>query len=337
MGNRSDMQFEILGTGHAVPGLAIDSAALDAKFGLEPGFLQGASGVRTRYVTSGESQIALAKSAARAAIADAGLAAGDIDLVIGASGIPYQTLPATAPLIQRELGIPDGAAASYDVNSTCLSFLTGLEHAARLVAAGQHRYALIVSSELASRALPWKTQPAVAALFGDGAAAAIVGRAADSGAGVRLAASLTRTFPSAYSACEIGAGGTRFDFHADFEAFAAHALFAMDGKALFRVTLKHFTAFIDDILARAGWSKADVGVVIPHQASPQALEHLATHVGFGEDKLIDLTRTYGNQIAASIPTALDVARKSGRLSKGVRALLLGTAAGVSFGGMALEF
>lgn len=328
--------IEFAGSGHAVPGLPVPSAVLEEKHGLAPGSLEAVTGVRTRHFCGQESQIDLAREAALKALDEARLPPSAIDLVISASGIPYQTLPATAPLLQRALGIADGAAASYDINSTCLSFLTGLEHAARMIAAGQHVCALVVSSEIASRALPWREQPDVAALFGDGAAACVVAKATDTN-GAKLAAALTRTYPSAYGACQIGAGGTRFDFHSEFDKFASHAFFRMDGKALMKVTFRHFGHFVDDLLARANWRKSDVDIVIPHQASPHALAHLAGHIGFAPGKLIDLTRTYGNQIAASIPTAFDVARKSQRITRGTRVLLLGTAAGVSFGGMALEF
>lgn len=334
--NEPQITLDFAGSGHAVPGLPVLSAALEEQHGLAPGSLEGVTGVRARHFCSGESQIDLAREAALKALDEARLAPSAIDLVISASGIPYQTLPGTAPLLQRELGIADGAAAAYDINSTCLSFLTGLEHAARMIAAGQHTCALVVSSEVASRALPWQQQPDVAALFGDGAAAFVVAKATDT-KGAKLAAALTRTYPSAYAACEIGAGGTRFNFHTQFESFASHALFRMDGKALFKVTFRYFEAFVDDLLARANWRKSDVDLVIPHQASPHALSHLASHIGFAPGKLIDVTRTYGNQIAASIPTAFDVARKSQRITHGTRVLLLGTAAGVSFGGMALEF
>lgn len=330
------ISLEVAGSGHVVPGSPVLSTSIEERLGLSPGSLEGVTGVRSRHYCGRETQIDLAREAALRALEEARLEPSAVDLVISASGIPYQTLPGTAPLLQRELGIADGAAAAYDINSTCLSFLTGLEHAARMIAAGQHSCALVVSSEIASRALPWKDQPDVAALFGDGAAAFVIVKAKDTN-GAKVAAALTRTYPSAYAACEIAAGGTRFNFHTEFDKFAAHTLFRMDGKALFKVTLRHFEAFVEDLLARACWRKSDVDIVVPHQASPHALAHLATHIGFAPGKLVDLTRTYGNQIAASIPTAFDVARKSQMITTGTRALLLGTAAGVSFGGMALEF
>ncbi|MER9920214.1 MULTISPECIES: 3-oxoacyl-[acyl-carrier-protein] synthase III C-terminal domain-containing protein [unclassified Mesorhizobium] len=309
------------------------SRALDARLGFGDGHFEAATGVIERYVCDAESQVDLACAAARLALADAELEAGSVDLVIGGCGVPYQPLPSTAPLVMQRLGLADGSAAAFDVNSTCLGFLTAFETASRLIEAGQCRTALVFSSEIASRALPWQDQPEIAALFGDGAAAAVLQQAPSEG---RVAANLMRTYPSAYEACSIGSGGTRFDFHREPEEFARHSLFHMEGKELFRVTSRHFNGFVAELLDRAGWRHDDVDLVVPHQASPLALAHMARQTGFAREKLVDIAARYGNQIAASIPFALDVARREQRIVPGAKVLFLGTSAGVSFGGMALE-
>jgi 3-oxoacyl-[acyl-carrier-protein] synthase-3 len=328
------MRIRIIGTGRAVPAQCVTSRSLEERHGLGQGTLEAATGVAQRYVCEGESQIDLACEAARLALEDAGLEAGAIDLIIGGCGVPYQPLPATAPLVMRRLGIADGSAAAFDVNSTCLGFLTAFETAGRMIEAGQCETALVFSSEVASRALPWQDAPEVAALFGDGAGAAVL-RRAEPGEG-RVAASLMRTYPSAWEACGIGSGGTRFDFRKEPEAFARHSLFHMDGKELFRLTSRHFNGFVGDVLERAGWQRHDVDLVVPHQASPLALAHMARQTGFAPEKLVDIAGRFGNQIAASMPFALDIARREGRVSPGMKLLFLGTSAGVSFGGMALE-
>jgi 3-oxoacyl-[acyl-carrier-protein] synthase-3 len=326
------MQIRISGTGRALPQRSLSTSEIEGDLGLKPGSLMRATGVATRRVCTTETQVSMAIAAGQAALQDAGLAPGDIGLVIFGSAVPYQPIPATAPLVMRGLGIADGAAAAFDVNSTCLSFLTGFEVAARQIAAGQARHALVVSSEVASRALPWATDPETAALFGDGAAAAILSR---SDTASRVVTSLLRTYPSGYEACSLGAGGTRFDYHREPEGFAAHSRFAMDGKALFRLTALHFRGFVDELLARAGWHRQDVDLVVPHQASPAALAHMVRQCGFRAEQAVSIADTVGNQIAASIPFALDLARKDGRLRDGCKVILLGTSAGVSFGGIAL--
>jgi len=328
------MRIRIVGTGRAVPAERVTTRALEERLGLGQGTLETATGVVERYVCTAESQIDLACAAARLALDDAGVEANALDLIIGGCGVPYQPLPATAPLVMQRLGLADGSAAAFDVNSTCLGFLTAFETAGRMIEAGQCQTALVFSSEVASRALPWQDAPEIAALFGDGAAAAVL-RRAEPGEG-KVVASLMRTYPSAWEACGIGSGGTRFDFHKEPEAFAAHSLFHMDGKELFRLTSRHFNGFVAALLERAGWRQEDVDLVVPHQASPFALAHMARQTGFAREKLVDIAARFGNQVAASIPFALDVARRDGRVAAGMKLLLLGTSAGVSFGGMALE-
>jgi 3-oxoacyl-[acyl-carrier-protein] synthase-3 len=327
------MRVKIAGTGRALPAALVPSTDFDHRLGLPPGRIESLTGVTTRAVCGAESQIDLAETAARAAIAYAGIDPTEITLILGASAVPYQPIPATAPLVMARLGLPDGHAAALDVNSTCLSFLTAFEVGASML---QGRTALIVSSDLASRALPWDSAPEIAGLFGDGAAAAILRPSAPGDTGC-LRASLMRTYPSGYDACGIGAGGTRFDLAKDPEGVHAHALFSMDGKELFRLAARHFDGFVTDLLSRAGWTHDQVDLVIPHQASPAALAHMIRQTGFAPEKVIQIAARYGNQIAASIPFTLDIARAEGRLHPGMRVLFLGTSAGVSFGGMALEW
>ncbi|WP_299664103.1 3-oxoacyl-[acyl-carrier-protein] synthase III C-terminal domain-containing protein [uncultured Ruegeria sp.] len=328
------IQVSIRGTGHYLPGAPVASETLDAREGLERGYLAHETGVEFRHFAQGIDQIEMAVGAAKRALDQAGLTGDDIDLVISASGVPFQTLPSTAPLVMRELGMADGKAAAFDVNSTCTSFISAFEVASRQVAAGVCRHALIVSSEIASRGLPWEKQPEVAALFGDGAAAAIIGGVSGHEEGIQ--ACLMRSYPSKYEACQIAAGGTRFDYHENPDEFARNTLFQMNGADLFKLTIKHFPDFVDELLEKADWRKDDVDLVVPHQASPHALTHMVRQTGFGAGKIVNLVANIGNQIAASIPTALDHARREGRAEPGTRLLMLGTSAGVSFSGLAIR-
>lgn len=327
------MNTKIAGTGVALPKMCRGSDYFDGQLGLKVGTLAAATGVQSRYVCGAETQIDLGVQAMQMALDEAGLDVSDVDLIVSACAVGYQAIPSTAPLFMARLGLADGAAAAFDVNSTCLSFLTGLEMASRSIAAGQYRCAIVVSSEIASRALPWKEDPETAALFGDGAAAVVLTKGSDSG----LIASSMKTYPTAYDACEIGAGGTRFDLHTQEDEFVRHSVFTMDGKALFRVSSKYFKTFLDELLASAGWSMDEVDLILPHQASPFALEHMARLAGVSADRLVDISRTHGNQIAASLPFALGVATRAGRVKEGDKVLFLGTSAGVSIGGLAWQF
>ncbi len=324
----------IVGTGRSLPAECLSAEHLDDVHGLPQGFTASQTGVLTRYVCREESQIDLAVAACRAALQDANLSSEDVDLVLSGSSVPYQPIPTTAPLVMRELGMTDGSAAAFDVNSTCLSFLSAVQVAHQLLISGQHNIALVFSSEIASRGLPWKTHPDVAGLFGDGAAACILTKDVVPTEGIRSV--LFRTYPSAFDASAIGAGGTRFSFHDEFEAFAQNSTFKMDGRSLFRLTREHFGPFVKDVLDNAGWTHQDVDLVIPHQASPAALEHMIRSTQFDPDRVINIVSNVGNQIAASLPYALDIARKDNRIKPGTKVLFLGTSAGVSFGGLAYE-
>lgn len=320
------------GTGAATPAGMVLSSQLDGRIGRPEGWLYRRTGVLSRYYCGSEDQIDLAVDAGRQALEAADASPDEIDVILFAAAVPYQSIPATAPLIQHRLGIADGACAAFDINSTCLSFLTALDMLASLLASGRYRRGLIVASEVASRALPWNDDPLTAALFGDGAAAAVFS-AGDGTA--HLAAAAMETYPSAFDACRIGSGGTRYDYHNQPEDYARHSMFEMRGETLYKLTVKHFPAFLDRVLSEAGWERGDVDIVVPHQASPGALAHLARRSGFAPAAVVNIVRDFGNQVAASLPTALHVARMEGRLGKGQRALLLGTSAGISFGGLAV--
>lgn len=264
------LPIRLEGTGAATPAAATLSSELDVRIGKPEGWLYRRTGVLSRFYCGEEDQIDLAVAASRQALEAAEVLPGEIDVVLFAAAVPYQTIPATAPLIQQLLGIADGTCAAFDINSTCLSFLTALDMLASLLASGRYRRGLIVASEVASRALPWDDDPLTAALFGDGAAAAVF----SAGDGVaHLAAAAMETYPSAFDACRIGSGGTRYDYHNEPAEYARHSLFEMNGEVLYKLTAKHFPAFLDRLLAGAGWERGDVDVVVPHQAAFVVAEH----------------------------------------------------------------
>jgi 3-oxoacyl-[acyl-carrier-protein] synthase-3 len=329
------ISFSLRGTGMSLPERQVSSEALDREIGKSPGWLEASCGVKQRFICGAETQDGLAALAAKEAIAEAGISPAEIDLLIFASAVAKQSIPATAPLIARHLGIPSGHCTTFDINSTCLSFLSGFDVATAMLATGRHRRALVVSSEIASRALPWRTDPATAGLFGDGAAAAIL-TAPEPNQVSHLRAMRFETYHEGYEACQLAAGGTGIDFHREPERFAASSFFQMNGRELFRLTADKFPGFVERLLAGAKWKHDDVDVVVPHQASPLALGHLVKRCGFARERIIDIVATHGNQIAASIPTALHIARRQRRIGRGSKIVLLGTSAGVSFGGAAIE-
>lgn len=318
----------ILGTGVARDLSVVTSLDLDRMLDLPAGQVQRLTGVvqRPRAVT--QDQVALATAAAIAALADAATQIDALDAILHVAAVPYQTIPATAPLVQKALGLADGAVAAYDIGATCLGFLAALQHAAAMIEVGRWGQVLIVASEKISDNLDWRV-PATAGLFGDGAGAAVIGRGP---VGLRVGQIVLKTHPSGYAAARLSAGGTRLGARASPEDMH----FVMDGPALFGLTRRHFKAFVQDNLKTAGLELDDIDLVVPHQASPVALQLMARALGLAEDRLVDLSTHHGNQVAASLPITLDHARRTGRIAPEARVLMLGTAAGVSFGMAMLE-
>ncbi|GLS22305.1 3-oxoacyl-ACP synthase [Labrys miyagiensis] len=331
---RLQARIRIAGTGVYMPATRRSSADIDRMLGRTVGRTEKRTGIAERPVADAESSSFMAAEAARGALAAAGLPAGGLDMILSASSIPEQLIPAMAPLVQARLGLGKSGIPCFDVNASCLSFVTAFDLAAQMIEAGRCSRILIVSSEIASRGLPWRQDPDTAAMFGDGAAAAVIGPTEGRQGG--LVASLMESWSEGYHDCEVPAGGTRYDLHRDTRSFIDSAFFRMDGKAAYRLAARVVAPFLDRLLAKAGWRLADVDLVVPHQASRGAIDHLSGRLGIPRGKIVDILAAHGNQIAASIPTALHHAFAGGRIGRGSRVLVLGTSAGFSVGGLCLE-
>ncbi|MCC5973411.1 MAG: ketoacyl-ACP synthase III [Rubellimicrobium sp.] len=316
----------ILAAAEARAGRTVTSGHFDRHFGRPPGWAEATTGVATRrFVGPGETASVLATRAAQAALAQAGLAATDLDAILGASGVGEQPIPAFAVLVHRRLGLGDSGIAAFDVNATCLSFLAALRLAADMIAARRWGRVLIVSGDVASAALDMD-DPETAPLFGDGAAAVLLGP----GTGT-LAAWDFRTYSSGADAAWLGAGGSRLPAR-EMQALLAEALFRMDGKAAFRLASKHIGPFVEHLLAQAGWRAGDIDIVIPHQASGRALDLMTARLGLAPARVMRSLTDGGNMVATSIPATLARAKAEGRGPPGTRALIIGTGAGLSLGG-----
>lgn len=328
--------FCILGTGHALPALEVPSEELDRRLRRAPGSIERASGVRKRYFAARDDTAAkLAARAARDAIEAAGIGLSDIDCLVAASGTPDQALPCNAALIHHELRLSRYRVPAFDVNASCMSFIAALETLSWPIAAGEYRRVLVASADIASCALDWDHLEA-SAIFGDGAAAAVVGRPG-CGAGSRLLATSLCTLSEGVDLCEIPAGGSRNHPSRADCPFERLSLFRMDGKGVYKLAAEHMPSFVESLLSKAGVTKSEIDWVVPHQASHLALKHLVRRLGFRPQRVVDIFADHGNQVGASLPTALDCAIRDGRIRRGQRVMLLGTGAGLSIGGMVLEY
>ncbi len=323
------LPLKIIATGVALPPNRVDSVDLDRLLNKPAGYVEKRSGIIYRYHASDDAcQAELAAAALHDALDRQGIDSASIDLLISASAISVQALPCTAVHILKVSQLAPGTPG-FDINSSCVSFISALQVAAGLLNAGTYRRIAIVSADLASRGIDWDDEES-SLIFGDGAACAIVERG-DGTSGIL--ASLVETHPQSSGLCEIRAGGTRRNPRAGMTD--RDFLFQMRGKQLFRQA----SALIEDYLARllgaSGLTLEQIATVVPHQASHLSLEHMRRRLNVSSSVLVDIYRYHGNQVAASIPTALHAAVTSGRFNRAEPAMLIGTAAGLSLAGMVL--
>ncbi|WP_296166429.1 3-oxoacyl-[acyl-carrier-protein] synthase III C-terminal domain-containing protein [uncultured Brevundimonas sp.] len=327
--------MNIVGYGVYAPRERRPSEALDDVFGQPAGWTQDQFGIAARGVAGpDETTSKMGTEAARSALADAGWGEGEFDVLIGACAVMEQPIPGTSILIQQALGLGKSGIWAFDVNQTCLSFVTALDIAAMGFATGRFRRALIVASDIASAGLDWDT-PASAAIFGDGAAAICV-EATDDPSGPALLARAFETYGEGKDLATLKSGGTRIRIDHGLEALSDGAKFHMDAFGIFKAAARSLPRLIDQVLGEARLTRETVDLVICHQASAPGVEHVRRLMGGDPARVVDIFATHGNQIAASMPTALVEARVRGLIQPGGTVLMLGTAAGISAAAMVLR-
>ncbi|QVL57789.1 MAG: beta-ketoacyl-ACP synthase 3 [Simkaniaceae bacterium] len=324
----SKRNVKILGTGCYLPRRRVTDEELEKKLGLKIGEVMDGCGVKVRYFVDDETVSEMGVIAGKKAIENAGLDIHAIDGVIGASSAPEQAIPSTAALLHKKLGLSQ--AAAFDVNSTCLSFLTALDFASFLIDQGRHEHILIVSSEIASMGLN-KNDLKTATLFGDGAAAIVVGKSMNEKSSVY--SSKFETWSENQEACFLEGGGSKFYD----EPLGEKKYFRMDGPKLYKSIAPRVKGFFHEILKEGNLTKDELDLLIPHQASPFALRLMGKKMGLSMEKFFNIVEDYGNMIAASIPLALHLSIERGRLKRGDKALMMGTSAGLSIGGILIEY
>lgn len=331
------LPVRILGVGVHEPGRLVTSAEVDLRLGKASGWSERTTGVRVRRYAAadaGETASLMGESAARRALAMAGLPPEGLSAVLGACGVMEQPIPGTSVLIHRRLGLGDSGTPAFDVNASCLGFLPALQIAAMHIACGLWSRVLVVGSDLASAALDLD-DPSTAPLFGDGAAAVVLGSTAAEHSSALLACRF-ETYSEGADAAWLGAGGSRLPAR-DLEALLAEAAFRMDGPAAYRLVAPRMPRMLDALLADAETRLDDVSWIVPHQASGRALDLMVGRLGLRPERVVRTIQDHGNQVAASLPFALASAILDGRVQRGHRVLLLGSGAGVSLAGAVLTY
>lgn len=323
----------ITGMGNYLPVNCILSEELDKKLGLAAGSVEKKSGLKSRHFASPfETTSYMGAKAAELAMSQAGISPNEIDLIVSASGAYEQPIPSTATLIQKQLGLGQSGITCFDINSTCLSFLTAVDIVSHLIHTERYKRVLIVSSEIPSLGLNWKDME-TCTIFGDGAAACVLEKSDGSS---KILSAYMETHSIGSDFCRIDAGGTRMPPSRPFD-HERYGLFTMDGKKVFKLATKLLTNTHEVVFNKAGVTMADISWIVPHQASLLAMHHIRKRFDLPEEKFVDIYAKHGNQIAASIPSALNSLIQSKKLQRGQLIYLLGTGAGISSAGMIMEY
>ncbi|KQP08261.1 MAG: beta-ketoacyl-ACP synthase III [Methylobacterium sp.] len=312
----------VVGCGSALPARCVTNAALAETVDTSDEWIVQRTGIRQRYLSdASETTSVLGTRAAKAALDDAGLTAADIDLVICATSTPDHTFPATATQIQAGLGMTGGVA--FDLQAVCAGFVYAVTTADKFLVTGAARRALVVGAETFSRLLDWEDRT-TCVLFGDGAGAVVLearageGTSADRGVLTSSLRSDGRHREKLY--VDGGPGSTGTTGH-----------LRMTGKEVFRFAVGSVTDVIDDAFRASGTTADDLDWFVPHQANRRIIEASADKLGIARDKVVLTVDRHGNTSAASIPLALDVARKDGRIKDGDLVMIEAIGGGFTWG------
>ncbi|WP_132247625.1 beta-ketoacyl-ACP synthase III [Marinisporobacter balticus] len=328
---------KILGVGKYLPKKELTGEEIDQMLGKTLGWAGKNIGVSKRHFVLDETASQMGAFAAKKAVEDAKISVHDIDCIVCASGSMEQPIPCTASLIQKELGLEKSGVPSFDINATCLSFVVALDTISYLVDCGRYKHVLIVSSEVASAALNWKDEKSVA-LFGDGAAAMVLGKTPEDESS-KIIYSKIETYSQGSHLSQVYGGGTKFppNLKNVKEETMKQFLFYMDGQNLFKMVKKLLPSFMKEMTNKSKHTLEDITIVIPHQASKSGMSLMRKNLKIPEEKWMDIVSNHGNMIAASIPTALCEAIRQKKVKRGDKVLLLGTSAGLSLGGLIFEY
>ncbi len=308
----------IIGTGSYLPPNIVTNEDLARRMDTSDEWIRSRTGIRQRHIAdAGETSSSLALEASKAAIAGAGIAARDIDLIILATSTPDFIFPSTACLLQARLGIK--GCPAFDLQAVCSGFIYALATADLFIRSGQHRCALVVGAEVFSRILDWNDR-GTCVLFGDGAGAVIL--RADDKPGIMASALHADGSHAGILSVPGNVGGGKV---------TGDPFLRMDGPAVFKFAVRVLDDVARETLAKCGQQVEDIDWLIPHQANLRILESTAKRLGLPHEKLIVTVDTHGNTSAASVPLALDLAMRDGRIKPGHKVMLQGVGGGFTWG------
>ena len=313
----------VLGSGSALPKRRVTNEELAQTVDTTDAWIVERTGIRSRYVAGeGETTATLATEAARRALDAAGIKATEIGLIVLATATPDQTFPSSATKVQAALGINDCIA--FDVHAVCTGFLYAVSVADSLIRGGSANKALVIGAETFSRILDWDDR-ATCVLFGDGAGALVLG-AEDGERGIL--------------ATRLHADGRHNDLlfvDGGPSTTGTVGKLRMKGREVFRHAVVNLADVLNEVLAAAGLTTAEVDWVVPHQANARILDATARKLGLPPEKIVVTVDEHANTSAASVPLAFDTAVKDGRIKRGDVVVLEAMGGGFTWGAAALRY
>jgi 3-oxoacyl-[acyl-carrier-protein] synthase-3 len=315
----------INGLGTAVPATVVTNDDLSKTLETSDEWIRERTGIRERRVARDESLVSLCETAARQAMAGAGVGPLDLDSIILGTVSPDRRMPGTSGDLQAALGATN--AAAFDISAACPGFIYALTVAEGLIASGQTRTALVLGAEKLSTITDWEDR-STAVLFGDGAGAAVVQRAGADGRGIlsTFIKSDGRLAPLLW----IPGGGGANPISEKVLRERSHYM-KMAGREVFKAAVLAMAEATDEALRRACVTAEQIDLFVPHQANVRIIEATAKHAGIPMEKVMVNLDRYGNTSAASIPLALEQAIREGRVGPGALLLFVAFGAGFTWG------
>ncbi|MBY5882397.1 beta-ketoacyl-ACP synthase III [Rhizobium leguminosarum bv. viciae] len=321
----SGRSSRIVGFGHAVPARRVDNAEIEARLGLETGWIERRTGIRTRHwAEDGETLSGLAAKAGRIALDDAAIAQSEIALTLLATSTPDHLMPPSAPLLAHRLGLERSGA--IDLAGACSGFLYALTLADGFVRA-HGRAVLVVAANILSRRIN-PAERASAVLFADAAGAVVLAPSTNGRSGL-LAADLASD-GSGYGLINIPAGGSNRPFSPELRP-EDFLMTMQDGREVFSRAVALMTETSKRALEQAGIAASDVDQFVPHQANARIFDAVSGNLGIAPEKTIRTIERFGNSSAATIPLSLSIANAERRFAEGEALLLTAAGAGLMGG------
>ena len=317
----------IAGVGSYAPQRVLTNEDLTKIVDTSDEWIRSRSGIRERHIAAADEATSdLAIKAAQSALLDAKITAADVDLLIVATCTPDYPVPSTACVVQHKIGIPPHATC-FDISAACTGFLYAMEIAYGQLLTGRYKCALIVGAEKLSSIVDWKDRT-TCVLFGDGAGAAVLKKVNQPGIGI-IGSDLGAD-GELLELLYIPAGGSRSPASPLTLEAGSHFLH-MKGKEVFKNAIKVMETVAREMVEQHHLTFDQISLVIPHQANYRIIEALASNLGVPLDRFYVNLDRYGNTSAASIPLALDEARRAGRIKPGDYTLLVAFGAGLTYG------